>query len=153
MGNDPRQNPTPGAIDRLIPPPRELALELAASGLHTWSEIAERVGVHRTTLYDWRRDPTWAGELRRIQRERRDAAARLVEADIPQNIRVLREIRDDKEANEGVRRQCARDLLELAGVLGSAAEPISTEEQAPMSNEALAEFLARKAREKAGAPG
>lgn len=134
------------AVDRLLPPSRELALEHALSGM-PWGEIARTVGVSPRTLYEWRQDPMWRTEFRRLQRERREAVARQVESDLPENVRVLRELRDSDGTPAAVRRACALDLLALAGVPVSAGATLPQEEQAPVSREAVAEWVRSKATE------
>lgn len=142
------ENSRNDTVDRLLPPSRELALEHALTGM-PWGEIARAVGVGARTLYEWRQDPLWRSELRRMQRERREAVSRLVESDLPENVRVLRELRDNLDTPAPTRRACALDLLALAGVPVASGGSLPQEEPAPVSREAVAEWVRSKATEQA----
>jgi transposase-like protein len=125
-----QQSPASEAVDRLLPPAKELALEHALTGCGI-SEIARRVGVHRNTVAGWMKDPVWMQELAERQVERRTQAARLLDAEIEPSIRVLIEVRDDEDVHPAVRLKAANDILDraLGKPIGPAAEPEMSDEE------------------------
>ncbi len=58
-------------------PQREKAAQLIAEGRFEYGEIAEKVGVERTTLHRWRKDPKFANRVEQISREFSEASKRL----------------------------------------------------------------------------
>lgn len=131
------RNSASEAVDRLLPPARELALEHALAGMNI-SEIARAVGVHRNTVTKWLADPVFAQELAERQAERRATAARWLESQIDPSLRTLVEIRDS-EAHPAVRLKAANDILDRA--LG---KPISTAAEPEMSDEELERWVAEQ---------
>jgi hypothetical protein len=125
---------------------RELAINLAVGGM-SWTDIAAQLGVDQKTLWRWRQEPRFLATIRRIQKDARDAAAAKIQSEVTKSIDTLVQLRDNTKVPFSVRRQCACDLLEVAGVLGKRAEGIAPAEQdAPViDREALVQWLAEAA--------
>lgn len=147
QGKKPRRRPSRAttrkrdAVDRMLPEPRELMLQLVLQGERP-GEIVRRLGVSTSTYNRWRRDPSFQAELRRLKRENRAAAAGLVEVEIENSIRKLVTLRDHRDTPPNVQRACARDILEIAGVVGPTAEPLRHEDQpVEVESERLVEYL------------
>jgi transposase-like protein len=122
---------------------QELAIEHVLSG-KTWGEVASLLDVDPKTVYRWRKNPMFMAQVKRIQRERRTAASARVESEITKSITTLVELRDNVKVAHSVRRQCAWDILEIAGVVGKRAEPIAPagDETPEVDRAAIADFLA-----------
>lgn len=53
--------------------PRTKAANLISEGIKNYEEIAEEVGVHRKTLWEWRQHPIFQAEVRRLTFENEKA--------------------------------------------------------------------------------
>lgn len=93
---------------------RLLALAMIAEGRSS-TEVARAIGVHRTTVNDWRNDPAFAEALRELQDEQMDAVhAQLVAASLDM-ARCLIAMATGPDTVDNARVQAARVAFELLG--------------------------------------
>ena len=87
------------------------ALVALTSG-STLKEAAERAGVSRTTLYEWRNNaPAFITELNRLRQDKLDAVQTGIQNLAVQSLNVLRELLTDKSMPPAVRLRAALAAL------------------------------------------
>lgn len=94
---------------------RERVAELLVAGL-TVREIAATVGVHPQTAYRLARDPEVVASIRATFEQRRNAAARELDAGTFEAVRYLRKVLGDEMATTKERIRCAVELLDRGGI-------------------------------------
>ena len=92
--------------------PRQ-ARAISALLVCTVAEAAEVSSISRSTLYRWLDDPEFTAALRQAEGELLDAATRRLLAGQAAALDALEELIDHPGTSDGVRRQAARDWLEI----------------------------------------
>ena len=112
-------------------PERERAMDLLLAG---WSppKVAKEVGVGRTTLWRWSREPDFVAELRRRRQDRRELVQTALVDSALEAVAVLREVMTDRGVAPAVRVRAAEALLSRVG-----AEPL------PERQDGVVDVLAR----------
>src|SRR5262249_32874424 len=72
-------------------PKRIRAAQLLAEGVLTDAEIANAVSIHRDTVYEWKKHPTFAPRIEELTRELRDRLRRYA---IARKVRRVKELDD-----------------------------------------------------------
>ena len=103
-----------------LQPNQQRALELAWKGC-TVSDIAQELGVHRTTVWRWTQDPEFIVLLNQLRSETRSGIARELEQASIQSVTCLRDIVDCPDTAKGHRIRAAVSILDRAGFSPSAA--------------------------------
>lgn len=137
----PRKAPE-SAVDRLLPDPRELAIDMKVRGTR-WSEIARRLGVDRKTVYRWRQDQVFQAELRQRRQERDEALDDRLADMVDASLDTLEQIRDNPQAKDADRIRAA-DIILARGPLRDRREPVAPEAPGEIDREALTEYFAAK---------
>jgi hypothetical protein len=73
-------------------------------------EAAKRANVAETSIYNWLKDETFLAELQAAEKQIIDAAIRVLVADMFENIKVMRSVRDDQSNSATVRLRAAKSL-------------------------------------------
>lgn len=94
---------------------KERTAELLVSGA-TIKEIAAELGVHPGTAYAIARDPDVVASIRATFEQRRNAAARELDAGTFEAVRYLRRTLGDTMATTKERIKCAVELLDRGGI-------------------------------------
>jgi len=128
------------------PQARALALEAIANG-DTQREAAKKARCDERTVQRWFADPPFQLELKAIQTARRAEANQLLAAEVRKSFDTLREIRDDPEADRGVRVRAATELLDRAGWVRTDRSEITLHQDDAVSDEDIDAELARIALE------
>jgi transposase-like protein len=134
---------------------RARALLLVAAGRGS-IEVANELGVDRTTVWRWRRRPDFQEELGELQGQQRTELHDKVQKLANKAVDVLESVMDDAEAGGSARVQACRAALDLAGLgRGQPVQPATPEEgvETPEDvNQILGEiplaFLERHVRER-----
>jgi transposase-like protein len=80
-----------------------------------FASAARTAGVNISTLRNWRRqDKIFKEELRKQRDEIMSQTRSKISDSAIKSVKVLKELRDDPEGNEGVRYKCAAKLLDLS---------------------------------------
>ena len=108
--------PAVSALDRL-PQRRQEALILIVMG-RTTGEAAQKLGIDRTTVYRWTRDPEFCAALREVRDERFATARRMLETHVSELVGVLIRIARDPRQLAAVRVRAASELLDRVGFTG-----------------------------------
>jgi len=95
-------------------PKQQRALELILAG-HSVTDIASQVGVRRETVWRWRNDPSFAGEVSVRQAQRRQSIHDELDAGVIESVRMLRGLVADTAAPPGARVRAATALMDRAG--------------------------------------
>lgn len=90
------------------------ALELLIAG-HTVPEIAEELGVSRTTVWRWSRQPEFAHAFLELRRTRFESAQMMMDETAFDAIRVLQDVMNDEAQSGASRVAAAREVLDRAG--------------------------------------
>ena len=94
-------------------PKQQRALELILAG-HSVTDIAAQVGVRRETVWRWRNDPSFAGEVSVRQAQRRQSIHDELDAGVIESVRMLRGLVADTDAPPGARVRAATALMDRA---------------------------------------
>ena len=95
-------------------PKQQRALERILAG-HSVTDIAAQVGVRRETVWPWRNDPSFAGEVSVRQAQRRQSIHDELDAGVIESVRMLRGLVADTAAPPGARVRAATALMDRAG--------------------------------------
>lgn len=120
--------------DPLTPKQRKALLALL-EGLTT-PQVAERVGVHRQTVWQWLQQPTFQAELRMAEQHQLGTIARALGAAGWGSVATLVALKDDPEVPPAVRVRAASEIL---GKLLPLREMIELEQRLAVVEAALAE--------------
>ena len=96
-------------------PERERAMDMLLAGCSP-PAIAKEIGVGRTTLWRWTREPDFVLELQRRRQDRRELVQTALVDSALQAVAVLHEVMTDKEVNPAMRVKAAETLLARAGI-------------------------------------
>jgi Helix-turn-helix of insertion element transposase len=90
--------------------------EMVTALLETTTEAAavEKVGINRTTLYRWKKDPVFQRLVREARKELYDYSMTQVQNATAEAIQTLRDIMGSDTAQDGARVTAARTVLEHA---------------------------------------
>jgi len=94
-------------------PNQQRAIDLLLGG-QSCREVAEELGVNRSTVWRWQQEPGVADELRAMRGDRRHAIRESVDAAALDAVGVLYDIMRDEMISPAVRVRAARVLLERA---------------------------------------
>jgi len=107
-----------------VPPPpddspsrarRAQALDLLSQGRSPY-KVAEEMGVHHGTIYDWLRRPEFAAELDARIAEGREVAMRSLRASAATAAETLREVAESGDQYDGPRVKAAEAILDRIGL-------------------------------------
>lgn len=124
MGKEarPDRNPTQPNEQRSDIDPRRLrALEALLEGA-TAAEVAVELGVNRSTIWRWTREPTFAAQYRAAASDRLEHAASRLDDAARGAVDVLHDVAQNEEIDPGVRVRAASSLLQHAGFVRRVAE-------------------------------
>lgn len=99
-----------------LTPAQEKAVELLAAG-QSVGDVAQAVGVHRVTLWEWSRLPAFLEAQAQLRREAWRAAADRMRRNVTRAAEVVGEVLDDAQADTRDRLMAAKLVLDRAGVL------------------------------------
>lgn len=107
---------TPGQPGQLSPKQQQAIDLILAGQRHT--DVAKKVGVTKSTVSEWHRDPLFARTLSELRAERRMAVMEKIDHGAKVGIDVLVAIAQNTKAPIKERRQAATTLMQLANLLG-----------------------------------
>lgn len=87
------------------------AIELLVDGVETKKDIAEQIGVSRTTLYDWLKDPEFLLELGKSEQAAKHFTQQKINRKKDRLVEIIHEIAESS-ANDMARLNAAKDLLD-----------------------------------------
>lgn len=80
-------------------------------------EVAKELGVHETTISQWKHDPEFMELVNGYQRETREAARHAIEGAVLSAVECLKEIMEGSDSTpDAVRVRAACELLDRAGL-------------------------------------
>jgi transcriptional regulator with XRE-family HTH domain len=121
-------------------PKRQKALELIMEG-NTDAEVASALGVDRSTVWRWRKEPHFLAELRGHRAASLETASTRLAGMIEPSIEVLGQLLRDAGVPAAVRVKAATIILDRAGLVPFSYPPEDDRPVSQLSNEELAEKL------------
>jgi transposase-like protein len=89
----------------------------------TIAEASKKTGVHRSTLYEWMKNPAFQVELERAKRDQFQAALGQMRSLVPDAIESLKELASS--SNEQVRLRACVEILKATRAYGVSASPLT----------------------------
>jgi len=113
MKDESRQNSTVSTLE-----PNQLAVIEALVSGSSITEAAQKAGVHRATLYNWRKtSPEFDNQLALAQRECADTLRAQLRGLADDAVKVVRETMTDTKISPAVRLKAALSVLQSLGAL------------------------------------